>query len=200
MTRLGLAVDLDKCMDTRACLGACKQEYSVPIGSFWLKVFTSTAGDFPETQTYFLPVMCQHCKNPKCVAACDKGVFVKREDGIVAFDHEATACATCADKPCMGACPYGAIAFDDDSKKIGKCDMCAHLVDEGKIPACAYACNSAAWTFGDLDDPDSEINALLESVGEDACHHLKPEAGTMPSVIYILRKKKWMDMEGLRVR
>lgn len=195
MTRLGLAVDLDKCMDTRACLGACKQEYSVPIGSFWLKVFTSTQGEFPQTETYFLPVFCQHCEKPKCVEAYPD-IFTKREDGIVTYDAEKAK----GHKEIVDVCPYHAIAYDEDSQTIGKCDMCAHLVDQGKEPACAYACNSAAWTFGDLDDPESAVSKLMASAGENACHKLNAAAGTGPSVTYVLRTKKWMDMEGLRVR
>jgi len=199
MTRLGMTIDLDKCMDTRACLGACKQEYALPIGSFWCKVYTSTSGEFPNTETYFIPIICQHCENPKCVEKYPE-IFSKREDGIVVFEKDPSKYAGKIDESIVDVCPYGAIAYDKDTQTVGKCDLCAHLIDEGKMPACANACNSAAWVFGDFDDPESAVSKTVSAVGEDACHKLKPEEGTGPTMVYLLRKKQWKDMDGLRVR
>ncbi|MEI3232486.1 MAG: hypothetical protein V8S24_15360 [Gordonibacter pamelaeae] len=47
MTQLGLVVSLDRCMDTRGCMGACKQENNVDLGAFWVRTYTSTTGGSP---------------------------------------------------------------------------------------------------------------------------------------------------------
>ena len=44
------------------------------------------------------------------------------------------------------------------------CTFCVHRVDSDRMPACVEACRetgNAAMTFGDLNDPDSEISQAL---------------------------------------
>lgn len=118
MTQLGLVVSLDRCMDTRGCMGACKQENNVDLGAFWVRTYTSTTGGFPDAETYFIPVMCQHCRKPSCVPACPEQAIRKREDGIVVIDT--APCAACGGKECMDACPYGAISYNERDNTVGK--------------------------------------------------------------------------------
>jgi len=197
MTQMAMIIDLDRCSDTRACSMACKQENDVVLGSFWNQVFTVTTGEFPETETYFLPVICQHCGNPPCVPACPSAAFRKRADGIVVVDKY--KCTGCDEKLCMNACPYDVIFFNKAENVAEKCDLCAHLVDEGIEPACSFYCNTRARIVGDIDDPGSAISEALRVAG-DAVFHLKPELGTEPSVAYVLHGKEWHDMSNLRVR
>lgn len=65
---------------------------------------------------------------------------------------------------------------------IEKCTFCEHRVENLELPYCVEACPSGARTFGDLDDPDSEIRKLLFKYKWTV---LKPEAGTRPNVYYI---------------
>lgn len=197
MTQLGMVISLDRCMDTRSCMLACKQENDVALGSFWVQTYTSTTGDYPDTETYFIPVLCQQCRNAPCIPACPEGVFTKREDGIVAVD--ASKCTGCDAKACMAACPYDAIWYNEKRNIVGKCDLCAHMVDAGRQPACSAACCSAAWLFGDFDDPESDVSQAIAAMG-DAAHQLKPELGADPAVYYILHGKEWHGMDGVRVR
>jgi len=75
-----------------------------------------------------------------------------------------------------------------------KCDFCMERIDAGMTkglvpgkdreatPACVNTCQARALTFGDLDDPNSEISQLIK---EKNAFQLHPEYGTEPSVYYI---------------
>ena len=75
-----------------------------------------------------------------------------------------------------------------------KCNFCMERIDAGlskglkpgvdreATPACVNACPARALTFGDLDDPDSEVRRLIR---ERAAFQLHPEYDTDPSVYYV---------------
>ncbi len=75
-----------------------------------------------------------------------------------------------------------------------KCNFCAERIDAGlasglqpgidrdATPACVNTCPAQALTFGDLDDPDSEVSRLIREKGGFQLH---PEYGTEPSVYFI---------------
>ena len=195
MTRYGIVVNLETCCDLRSCMVACKREHASFLGSHYVDVRTSIDESFPIPNSYFVPVLCQHCENPSCVRACASGVFSKREDGIVAVG-DTSVCEACEDRRCVKSCPYGAIDLDTATGRIGKCDLCAARIDEGKAPACVGECLTNSWYFGDFDDPESIVSQIVESWGESA-HRLKPESGNNPSVYYLLHMKKWDDTNNL---
>lgn len=75
-----------------------------------------------------------------------------------------------------------------------KCDFCMERIDAGMAkglvpgkdreatPACVNTCQARALTFGDLDDPNSEVSVLIR---EKNAFQLHPEYGTEPAVSYI---------------
>jgi molybdopterin-containing oxidoreductase family iron-sulfur binding subunit len=77
---------------------------------------------------------------------------------------------------------------------VEKCTFCFHRIDqavkEGKkvgtevVPACAEACPARAISFGDLDDPESNVSRLLAS---REWFRLREEMGTSPKVYYLPR-------------
>jgi molybdopterin-containing oxidoreductase family iron-sulfur binding subunit len=67
---------------------------------------------------------------------------------------------------------------------VESCTMCAHLVDEGRIPACVEACNNAdlgAMTFGDLNDPNSEIS---KKAAQFMTTKIREDLGLNPGILY----------------
>lgn len=65
---------------------------------------------------------------------------------------------------------------------VEKCTLCDHLVRKGELPYCVEACPAKARIFGDLNDPDSEVNQIL---GKFRSWRLKEELGTEPKVFYV---------------
>lgn len=77
---------------------------------------------------------------------------------------------------------------------VVKCNFCAERIDAGlkngltpgidreATPACVITCPTQARVFGDLDDPESEVNTLIK---ERRGNRLHPEYGTEPSVYYL---------------
>ena len=75
-----------------------------------------------------------------------------------------------------------------------KCNFCIERMDKAKetglkigidreaTPVCVNACPVKARTFGDLDDPNSNISILIK---ERKGHQLHHEYGTEPSVYYL---------------
>jgi Fe-S-cluster-containing dehydrogenase component len=75
-----------------------------------------------------------------------------------------------------------------------KCNFCLERIDAGlakglkpgtdrdATPACVNMCPARALTFGDLDDPESEVSKLIKEKGGFQLH---PEYETEPSIYFI---------------
>jgi len=150
-----------------------------------------------------LVVFCNQCAEPPCCRVCPTQATFQREDGIVLMDfHRCVGC-----RFCMAACPYGSRSFNwmdprdkSNQRPIGKpdfdrdfptrergvvekCNFCAERLAKGQIPACVEKCPAKVFTFGNLNDPNSEIRQVLKS---NNTLQRKPELGTEPSVFYIV--------------
>ena len=55
-------------------------------------------------------------------------------------------------------------------------------IDRDATPACVNICQARALTFGDLDDPNSNVSKLIRDKSGFVLH---PEYGTDPSVWYV---------------
>ncbi|WP_372787929.1 4Fe-4S dicluster domain-containing protein [Paraconexibacter sp.] len=178
MTKIGFVLDQRSCIGCHACTVACKQEHGVELGVFrtWVKYVET--GTFPDVKRNFSVMRCNHCEDAPCVAICPTKALFKREDGVVDFDSD--RCIGC--KACMNACPYDALYIDPQTQTAAKCNFCAHRLDEGLKPSCEIVCPTQAITSGDLDDPDSEVSRLIDTVPSRV---RAPEQGTRPQVFYL---------------
>ena len=165
MTHKTLVIDLDRCIGCFACEMACKQENNVPLGVHYNKVLSiGPMGKFPDLTQYFLPTVCQHCKDAPCVKVCPTKATYRTEDGQILVDKE--KCIGC--HLCEKACPRGMMTFDVEEKKASKCFLC-----DGE-PKCVKHCPAAAiryvpWMDRTGDEPRQSIHGYLPQENRDQC-------------------------------
>ncbi|MEK7375541.1 MAG: 4Fe-4S dicluster domain-containing protein, partial [Candidatus Margulisiibacteriota bacterium] len=193
-----------RCLGCDTCTVSCKQENGTPADVFFARVLNVESGTFPDVKRVYLPVLCNHCKNPQCVLACPNKAIFKRKDGIVIIDQDRCK----GTGACVSACPYGNIfltendswylengtAVEEQSKKrlvknaARKCHYCAHRIEKGLKPACVSGCPATARIFGDLDDPNSEVSLYLierKKTTNREKFHLLTGSGCDPTTSYL---------------
>ena len=220
MTQYAILTDLNRCVGCLGCSVACKVVNGVEIGSFWNKVLRigpfpdGEGAQFPDVYTYFLPVTCQHCENPACVAVCPTGASHKLPDGTVQIDKE--KCIGC--QFCAMACPYGVRYLNETERVVEKCTLCEQKIAQGELPQCVAQCGGRARFFGDLDEGIDSFEApeigydvdrsydnlytgnrvklgdMAKEYTEADVHHL-PDVGNGPHFAYILRDRDWKGGE-----
>lgn len=154
-----------------------------------MKVVPVERGTTPKVKLDYIPTPCQQCENASCISGGTKGAVYRRPDGIVIIDPEKAK----GDKDIVSSCPYRVIYWNEEEKVAQKCNFCAHLLDKGwKEPRCVETCPTGAITFGDLDDPKSEIAKKMKEEKTEALH---PEYAMRPSVSYIGLPKKFIAGE-----
>jgi molybdopterin-containing oxidoreductase family iron-sulfur binding subunit len=199
--RYGIVIDLKRCLGCNSCTLACKQKNATPVGTGWAKLYQWESGIYPAARLNYLPTMCNHCAEPPCVTSCPTGASFQTAEGVVLVDP--AQCIGC--RQCMVACPYNARQFNFGQNPgyypdmgptayevtleakhregtVDKCDLCLDRVQQGLLPACVQACPAGARSFGDLDDPNSQVSQLIAARGG---YQLYPELGTDPSVYYL---------------
>jgi Fe-S-cluster-containing dehydrogenase component len=178
MARYGMVIDTVRCVGCMDCVVACKTENRVPEGYNRDWIAYETTGAFPSLHTEIRSERCNHCDNPPCVYCCPCGAsHIHERGGVVLVHHE--KCSGC--KACIAACPYDA-RFIHPEGYADKCTLCIHRVEAGKDPACVAVCPTHCMHFGDMDDPNSRVNRLLQS---RKYHALLPDAGTKPQIFYL---------------
>jgi molybdopterin-containing oxidoreductase family iron-sulfur binding subunit len=194
-----------------AIVEACNRAHNVPhfdspkdeVKWIWTEEFESA---FPSQEQPYVslqhhdkkvPVLCNHCDNPPCTRVCPTQATWRREsDGIVMMDwHRCIGC-----RYCVVACPYGSRSFnwrdprgglehmtaDYPTRQRGvveKCTFCEERLAKGQLPACVEACENNEIVFGDLEDPNSKVRALLR---ENFTIRRKATLGTHPQIYYIV--------------
>ena len=118
MPRYGMVINLQKCVGCGACAFACKAENNTRTRASgqshnWADFVMKSEGAFPNTIHVVMPVLCNHCTDAPCVAACPvtpKAMF-KTPEGITM--HNDASCIGC--RSCQNACPYSNVELDDRS-------------------------------------------------------------------------------------
>lgn len=146
-------------------------------GHLWMDVHEYTWGSYPNIKVRYVPMPCMQCDEPPCLEASINGSVYKRTDGIVIIDPDKSKNQT----HIVDSCPYDRIYLNTANMLPQKCTFCAHLVEKGNLPRCVEACPIKVMTFGDIDDPNSEISKKIAALKAKPLHQ---EYGTRPKVYY----------------
>lgn len=179
--RYGMLHDERSCIGCTACMDACREVNKVPEGVSRLEIIRSEPiGEFPNVKYEFFRHSCQHCTNAPCVSVCPTGAsFIDIKNGIV--DVKSDLCVGC--QYCIAVCPYKVRFIHPVKKSADKCNFCRDTnLAAGKLPACVEACPTKALTFGDLNDPYSEISLKIK---QSPVYRTKVELGTKPNLYHI---------------
>jgi Fe-S-cluster-containing dehydrogenase component len=208
-------VDTTRCIGCGRCVGACKNENSVPddpeYNRTWVELHvvqnngkvlvTSPDGGIdgfppepPELaangttadQAYFVPRLCMQCDNPPCTSVCPVSATYKTPDGVVLVDQD--RCIGCG--YCVLACPYGAryIVPSGGNTPMGS----AGVVD--KCTFCYHritkgmqpACVEVCPVEARLiGDLDDPASPVTIAIRTGRTSVMKPELGTRPRVHYV---------------
>ncbi len=208
MTRWAMIADLRRCVGCQTCTAACKHANATSPAVQWRKVLDMEAGIFPEVERAFVPVGCMHCADPPCMHVCPSTATRQRADGIVTIDYDiCIGCAYCAvacpyqarykvDAPRFAYGRASRMAHEavrEQPRRVGvaqKCTFCTDRIDPGldrgltpginpeATPACVNSCIADALHFGDLDDAESNVSALLRDNKHFRMHEeLETESG-----------------------
>jgi molybdopterin-containing oxidoreductase family iron-sulfur binding subunit len=201
-----MVIDLAACDGCGKCTDACTQSHFVPSDREFIRIFKMR--DSSTTAPYWFPRPCFHCDDPPCTRVCPVGATFKRQDGIVLID--ADRCIGC--RFCMAACPFSARVFNWSRpnnppaakargyspewgypRRVGtaeKCDFCADMAREGKLPHCVRQCSMGAMWFGD-ENEDAVTNSTGQTVRlstllrDRAGYRFMEDLGTKPRVYYL---------------
>ena len=138
-----LITDYEKCTGCRACELACSvmhEGVSNPERSR-IKVVKW------EWEGRYVPMSCQQCESAPCMAICPvRAIYRDEELDRVMIDYE--VCITC--RMCVAACPFGAMGYDTNGRKVIKCDLC-----EGD-PQCVRFCETKAVRYEEAAEQSAE--------------------------------------------
>jgi phenylacetyl-CoA:acceptor oxidoreductase subunit 1 len=204
----GMVIDQQKCIGCGYCTLACRAHNDVPPDISWNVV--SDVGLVGDKEVY-LARPCMHCEEAPCVEVCPVGATYRRADGIVMMDYDkCIGCRYCEVACPYRARSFNWKKFIGPNPAVPewgqpevarrprgvpeKCGFCYQRIDRGlslglmpgidpeATPACVVACPVGARVFGDLNQPESAVNKLLDSHPH---YRLREELGTSPHVYYL---------------
>jgi len=187
-----IVLDYQNCIDCQACEAACKEENGVQLGAdkqrIWVGKQEGTIFDKPYANIY--PSQCHHCIDAPCVDVCPTEASHYIQGGIVKVNAE--ECILCEE--CIYACPYKARFIDDNRETVDKCTFCDHRIAGKGTTACQATCPTKVRTFGDLNDPNSEIVQLLKT---RKFFFQQEEEGTLPKLFFLLPEDEFYARQSV---
>ncbi len=204
---VGMLYDTTKCIGCKSCMTACNEANNLPYDTRgesagrwhmpfdlneYCKNIIKLYKDDETGEQSFVKRQCMHCVDPACTTACMLGALYKAEHGIVRYN--ADLCVGC--RYCEMACPFNIPKFEWESRagKIVKCELCAHLVAEGKLPGCCEVCPTGAVIYGNRAELLAEAHRRIEAEPDRYVPHVygETEAGGT-QVLYLAH----LDFEKL---
>jgi molybdopterin-containing oxidoreductase family iron-sulfur binding subunit len=203
--RWAFVIDLRRCDGCAKCTKACQKSHALIKEQTWIKVYEMDG--HASGRKYFMPRPCMQCENPPCVRVCPVRATYRNNEGVVLVNQN--TCIGC--RTCMAACPYEARYFNwndppaapnllaqpmpefpvpQQKGTVGKCILCVHNIDVGKMPYCVEACTMEALYIGDMATDVAtngrETVKLSKFLRDNDAVRFREELGTRPRVWYIL--------------
>jgi len=186
---VGMLYDTTRCIGCKACVVACREANGLPPDTSLDGIHQAPLDLNARTKNViklyregervsFFKAQCMHCVDPACASACMLHSLSKDEKtGIVSYDPQ--YCVGC--RYCEMACPFNVPKFEwvSTTPKIVKCEMCRHLLAQGKIPACCEVCPRHAVIFGTRKELLAEAKRRLAAEPDRYVPHVygETEAG-----------------------
>ena len=191
MAHWGMVINVSRCIGCYACFIACKDEYwqndyppysaaQERHGKYWIDLVKRERGVFPYVKVAFMPLLCLQCNEAPCIKSAKDGAVYRRDDGIVIIDPEKAV----GQKKIVESCPWGVIGWNQEKNLAQKCTFCVHRLEDGKAPRCVQICPYHCLSFGDFDDPNSDVSKLLKSAKCEV-YHPEYDASAKPRVYYM---------------
>lgn len=214
--RWSMLINLNKCVACYSCVTKCKQEHFLPPGVLWARILISETGKYPRVSKLAYPVLCNHCREAKCVEVCPTGATQRRDDGIVWVDPD--KCVGC--RYCVLACPYQARTYYSERKEyypgqgftefekmgeqlyphqvgtVSKCNFCMERIDDGIKRGLKPGVDREATPVCVITCPakaryfgdlDDPFSEISQLIRKWQATPLHLEYGTEPAVYYAIR-------------
>lgn len=91
-----------------------------------------------EDELVFLSMQCRQCDTPYCMEICPVEA-ISRNEQTEAMEVDYDKCIGC--RMCVTVCPFGAMSYSSDMRKVIKCNLC-----DGD-PQCVKFCPTGAIEF-----------------------------------------------------
>jgi Fe-S-cluster-containing dehydrogenase component len=176
----------------------------------WLRIDRYYEGEAEDPGAFFQPMLCHHCEEAPCEVVCPVGATVHDSEGLNAMVYNRCVGTRFCSNNCPYKVrrfnyfdyarkehrPEPARNPDVSVRSRGvmeKCTFCVQRIAEARIEhdvngtpervqtACQAACPTRAFSFGDLNDPDSEVRRRKHSPLD---YVLLPEKNTRPRLTY----------------
>jgi anaerobic selenocysteine-containing dehydrogenase/Fe-S-cluster-containing dehydrogenase component len=186
MAKFGMLIDLDRCTNCYSCVVACKQYFHTRDGVDYNQGRSVEWGRGEDARVKYLSTSCNHCDDAPCHAVCPTGATVKSPEGPVLTDDD--KCIGCG--ACVTACKYNQRFLTElpgGGYKAEKCTLCQDRLARGEEPVCVALCPGRCRIYGDIDDPESEINYYIKLYGAvrlkgTGMYYVIPEGMPIPEV------------------